>query len=88
MQAEGKEERTRLERKWLQAAPTDRTAVMAEIRQFNHAHPEARLTQSDLIRQMVAQRKQAAGPAGLYGLRVPTKGRAAGIEAGGFANTQ
>jgi hypothetical protein len=82
---ENKSARTHLSQRWLQADPTDRPAIMSEIRQFNQdpAHQGYTITTQMLLQDLNRQRKQANAP---FGLRTPAKAAAAIARAGAFAN--
>lgn len=78
--------RTQLTGRWLAAAGPERQNVMAEIGQWNAAHPEARITVDQLLRTQ-AQHARAVS-AGAFGLQAPRRAAASLVQAGRFANVQ
>ena len=84
---EQKAQKAQLSQAWVQASPTDRAAVMSQIRQFN-ADPHnlgARITVDQLHKDLQAARKQERAP---LGLRLPAKSARTLLQAGSFANAQ
>jgi hypothetical protein len=80
-QQEMQSQRAALSHAWVSAAPTDRGAVMTEIRLWNQAHPTQRITVGQLLQEAHRATKSAPGKIGAFGL--PAKDPAS---AGRFAN--
>lgn len=78
-------ERSKLEAAWIKASPTDRAAIMSQIREYNQSHPGMSLTVDQMIRTQQAQSKNTA-TVGSFGLRLPPKAQAALAASGRFAN--
>jgi hypothetical protein len=74
-----------LSQRWLQADPTDRPAIMSEIRQYNAdpAHQGMTITVEQLMKDLQSRRKQATMP---FGLKLPAKAARSLAAAGSFAN--
>lgn len=84
---EARSEHTRLTNAWLEADSDERSDIMSKIRVFNQdpLHAGTRITMQQLLQAQQNRRKQARAP---YGLRLPSKGAAALINEGRFANVQ
>jgi hypothetical protein len=82
---EAQSARTHLTQRWLQADPTDRPAIMSEIRNYNSdpAHQGMTITVEQLMKNLQSQRKQATMP---FGLKLPAKAARSLAAAGSFAN--
>jgi hypothetical protein len=86
---EAKEMHTKLSNAYIAASPTDRAAIMSQIREFNMGpyNQGFKIKLSDL-HNLEKQRDKRAQQPGAFGLRLPKRGAQALIDAGSFANVQ